>query len=938
MELHTQSAPILNTITGGQRFGVEMGPQLFAVLTSSLYKDKPRAVVRETLANAVDAHRQRDALFGGATPEALAADPSNSVLRAQFNDLLERRYAVPGTKPKLHLPSRMEPWFSVEDFGLGLTPEQIMGELKTNEDGSTYREGGIYTTLFASDKRENNQAIGAYGLGSKSPFSISDVFTVHSFVGGVEHRYMMYLGVDGSPLVNWLTEDSPIQTERPNGVIVRIDNIPMNISAQLVDSVRYMMLTLDEHERPIVDGDFSIPQPLEFEFITPQIGKTKHNLLNSSVYVSTGGVLYPVETAKIKETLSPAECGVFESYISDSTSLVAFMPLGSIAIPPSREEISYDEVSMENVTEVLRVAIQKSVEEAKKILEETSVGAIHILGAVNKVKLLLGDSMAANLISHWKMERTEKLSAIGLTMRGFEAFLKIGSKLKLRETMFVWLRDGYRGLQPINRDSWILDKAFDRHTGDMSMTFFRKDSLIVLNDAGVSTTSILTKVKTVYGSDVAKLLVFTKDKRLETDPKDTIYLINSLEELESEIQPICLNLGVDYVLSSDIIEKFNEQKKPRTVISTTEIERNMSCCDGSSVYAYSVEDFDNEENTYGWMSEDDWNLVKNKFFIDTCSGSDAREILHNTLNRFEIKQLFSIKGVRTVSRKRAEQSENFIRIDPEEFCEEYQKLYDSYWTEKLYDKTANYRKVFPEDTFSDIMSLCLVYKLMRRTSNIRDIFIEFNTYSKKEQKRLIDRMKTFGVDVPHVMCLVSKTITKIFNHEYRHSKRFFDFGRKEVFYKKNIRKVRRQFKSPLIHDVEELMELMLKHRVFPNLYDVEQFQRVCLCLSASYTGEFSFLETYPTEEDFDIAARRICLSVVEDQFVKDHSMDLSESDLSNINFVAQALKKSHPCYDKMKITIGWEDPLRVFGATLKDFGINFNTSKEYNEFASKFHY
>lgn len=53
----------------GTGFGVKMGSKLFAVLTESLYKDKPRAVCRETIANCVDAHRMRDALFSGLTPE-----------------------------------------------------------------------------------------------------------------------------------------------------------------------------------------------------------------------------------------------------------------------------------------------------------------------------------------------------------------------------------------------------------------------------------------------------------------------------------------------------------------------------------------------------------------------------------------------------------------------------------------------------------------------------------------------------------------------------------------------------------------------------------------------------------------------------------------------------------------------------------------------------
>ena len=70
---------------------------------------------------------------------------------------------------EVHLPTILEPYFSVRDYGTGLTDQEIES---------------IYTTYFESTKTNSNEYIGALGLGSKSPFSYTDNFTVTSVKNG----------------------------------------------------------------------------------------------------------------------------------------------------------------------------------------------------------------------------------------------------------------------------------------------------------------------------------------------------------------------------------------------------------------------------------------------------------------------------------------------------------------------------------------------------------------------------------------------------------------------------------------------------------------------------------------------------------------------------------------------------------------------------------
>ena len=113
-------------------FKIQASSKAFDILSSNIYQNKVRAVVREISCNAVDAHT------AAGNPDPI----------------------------KVHLPTTLEPHFSVRDFGIGLSDEDV-------------RE--IFTTYFCSTKTSSNDFVGALGLGSKSPFCLVDSFTVTSY-------------------------------------------------------------------------------------------------------------------------------------------------------------------------------------------------------------------------------------------------------------------------------------------------------------------------------------------------------------------------------------------------------------------------------------------------------------------------------------------------------------------------------------------------------------------------------------------------------------------------------------------------------------------------------------------------------------------------------------------------------------------------------------
>lgn len=111
------------------------------ILSSSLYSDKPKAVLREYGCNAFDAN-----------------------VEAGLGD----------TPIEVRLPNAIKQTCSIRDFGAGMTEEQIRR---------------VFCRLGKSTKRNSNDFIGMLGIGSKAGFAYGDYFTVTSYSDGTKSIY-----------------------------------------------------------------------------------------------------------------------------------------------------------------------------------------------------------------------------------------------------------------------------------------------------------------------------------------------------------------------------------------------------------------------------------------------------------------------------------------------------------------------------------------------------------------------------------------------------------------------------------------------------------------------------------------------------------------------------------------------------------------------------
>jgi hypothetical protein len=277
-----QNEAIMSNVGQIGEFRIRNSAKAFNILSSGLYANKIRAIIRELSCNAVDSH--------------VAAGKQD-------------------TPFDVHLPNSLEPWFSIRDYGTGLSADQV-----TN----------IYTTYFESTKTASNEFIGALGLGSKSPFSYTDNFTVTAIKDGVKGVYTAFINEAGVPSIAKMMEE---QTTDPAGVEVkfaveeRYDFDKFRQEAKYV--YEYFKL------RPVISGNqefkFKDPEYKE-ENIIPGVHYSSEG--NHRSYAIMGNIKYPVEVPNADKSLDGLQ-GLL------SCGLVMEFNIGELDFQASREGLSY---------------------------------------------------------------------------------------------------------------------------------------------------------------------------------------------------------------------------------------------------------------------------------------------------------------------------------------------------------------------------------------------------------------------------------------------------------------------------------------------------------------------------------------------------------------------------------------------------------------------
>jgi hypothetical protein len=272
---------VLSNVGEIGEFRIRNSAKAFNILSSGLYANKIRAIVRELSCNAVDSH----------TAAGRQTTPFD-----------------------VHLPDTLDPTFSIRDYGTGLTHEQVQS---------------IYTTYFESTKTESNAFIGALGLGSKSPFSYTDNFTVTAIKDGTRGVYSAFINGEGVPSIV-LMHSEP--TDQPAGVEVKFAVDSRNDFHKFEEEARHVYTYFAL--RPVVSGGDDHFAFRDVEYKEKNIIPGVHYTDGRGSRAVMGNIAYPIDVPN-------AETALGDLHKILNCGMEMHFDIGELDFQASREGLSY---------------------------------------------------------------------------------------------------------------------------------------------------------------------------------------------------------------------------------------------------------------------------------------------------------------------------------------------------------------------------------------------------------------------------------------------------------------------------------------------------------------------------------------------------------------------------------------------------------------------
>ncbi|EFW4204090.1 hypothetical protein FOY50_01255 [Shigella flexneri] len=315
MIITTEKETILGNGSKSKAFSITASPKVFKILSSDLYTNKIRAVVRELITNMIDAH-------------ALNGNPEKFIIQ---------------------VPGRLDPRFVCRDFGPGMSDFDIQGD-----DNSP----GLYNSYFSSSKAESNDFIGGFGLGSKSPFSYTDTFSITSYHKGEIRGYVAYMDGDGPQIKPTFVKEMGPDDKTGIEIVVPVEEKDFRNFAY---EVSYIMRPFKD--LAIINGlDREIdyfPDFNDYYGVNPE----RYWPDRGGLYAIYGGIVYPIDgVIRDRNWLS----------IRNEVNYIKF-PMGSLDIAPSREALSLDDRTCKNIIERVKELSEKAFnEDVKRFKESTS--------------------------------------------------------------------------------------------------------------------------------------------------------------------------------------------------------------------------------------------------------------------------------------------------------------------------------------------------------------------------------------------------------------------------------------------------------------------------------------------------------------------------------------------------------------------------------------
>lgn len=312
MKLSTNDIPAVTSkgVKSVSNFSINASAQAFSILSSGLYKNPVKAIIRELSTNAIDSHVE-------------AGNPD---------------------KYDVEIPTRFSPVFRIRDYGTGLSKDDVIG---------------LYSTYFGTTKTESNEQIGALGLGSKSPLGYTNSFSVVSYFNGVKYNFSIFIGEDGFPNIALTGE---FETDEKNGleIIIPAKNDIDKWNREAKEVYKYFDTLPNFMSNDIVIDEIEYRHEYDNIKVKKDAGwNTPNNLIQ-------GNIAYPFDFDEVEIDKDVRD-------VMSNMKFDIFVDIGSVSFLPNREEISYDIRTKATIARNVKTFTKNIKRNIKKEIDDISI-------------------------------------------------------------------------------------------------------------------------------------------------------------------------------------------------------------------------------------------------------------------------------------------------------------------------------------------------------------------------------------------------------------------------------------------------------------------------------------------------------------------------------------------------------------------------------------
>jgi Histidine kinase-, DNA gyrase B-, and HSP90-like ATPase len=252
----------------------------------------------------------------------LYADPKLAVIREYSTNGFDATIDAGSSDPiKVTLPTAAHPNFIVQDFGIGMTTEQVLH---------------VYSQYGNSTKRDSDSVVGMLGLGCKSGLTYASSFLIRTVRNGIETVANVTKNSENIGEIQIIDTRS---TDERNGTTITIPIRSSDIYPFTEKANEFYLYW--QPGTVLVNGE--MPEHFVSNYESGESPYTKVNGPTDTFYstetkwnpitlVVMGNVAYPVS---MDEWTNPLNTG------RQGHNVVHFAEIGDVNFAPSREELSY---------------------------------------------------------------------------------------------------------------------------------------------------------------------------------------------------------------------------------------------------------------------------------------------------------------------------------------------------------------------------------------------------------------------------------------------------------------------------------------------------------------------------------------------------------------------------------------------------------------------